>query len=694
MGKTRAGCFALRGQRMALLHLETMTQAVDSADSVDPRALEALNRYFGYDSFRPGQSGIVSAILAGRDVLGVMPTGAGKSICYQIPAAILPGVAIVISPLISLMRDQVDALNDVGLPAAFINTTQTPDEQDLVFAQALSGQIKLLYVAPERLETERFRNFAVRVPISLVAVDEAHCVSQWGQDFRSSYLGIGEFIAGLPTRPTVAAFTATATERVRRDIVSILGLHTPSITVTGFDRPNLYFDVISMPRKDKASWVASYIASHPDESGIVYCATRKETEALAESLNSAVAELRAAGGADVSDIGTIAVAYHGGMSADAREKAQRDFVTDRVPVVVATNAFGMGIDKSNVRFVIHHNMPESIEAYYQEAGRAGRDGEPSRCTLLWNESDIVTRRRLLDSDYENERLTPEEQEAVRASKRRLLDAMVGYCRTTDCLHAYMTRYFGETAGAAAKTDGKCVGGCANCEHTFETIDVTDIARAISRCVHDVNQHVGSGKIVKVLRGSKAQDLSYLNPESLPSFGMLDEVPEARIRDVLSQMATDGFLTIAEGRLPIVGFGPRAAETVAPEFHYDIKKIKRADARARRTPDVSTPAVGSYVPDDGDEALFQKLRALRLDIARELGKPPYIVFSDKTLRDMVRVKPITDDQFLAVNGVGESKLKQYGERFMAAIREDSGDGLEPAITDTHGTTVDVEPANRE
>lgn len=672
MGKTRAGCFALRGQRMALLHLETMTQAVDSADSVDPRALEALNRYFGYDSFRPGQSGIVSAILAGHDVLGVMPTGAGKSICYQIPAAILPGVAIVISPLISLMRDQVDALNDVGLPAAFINTTQTPDEQDLVFAQALSGQIKLLYVAPERLETERFRNFAVRVPISLVAVDEAHCVSQWGQDFRSSYLGIGGFIAGLPTRPTVAAFTATATERVRRDIVSILGLHTPSITVTGFDRPNLYFDVISMPRKDKASWVASYIASHPDESGIVYCATRKETEALAESLNSAVAELRAAGGADVSDIGTIAVAYHGGMSADAREKAQRDFVTDRVPVVVATNAFGMGIDKSNVRFVIHHNMPESIEAYYQEAGRAGRDGEPSRCTLLWNESDIVTRRRLLDSDYENERLTPEEQEAVRASKRRLLDAMVGYCRTTDCLHAYMTRYFGETAGAAAKTDGKCVGGCANCEHTFETIDITDIARAISRCVHDVNQHVGSGKIVKVLRGSKAQDLSYLNPESLPSFGMLDEVPEARIRDVLSQMATDGFLTIAEGRLPIVGFGPRAAETVAPEFHYDIKKIKRADARARRTPDVSTPAVGSYVPDDGDEALFQKLRALRLDIARELGKPPYIVFSDKTLRDMVRVKPITDDQFLAVNGVGESKLKQYGERFMAAIREDSGD----------------------
>ena len=681
MGKTRAGCFALRGQRMALLHLETMTQAVDSADSVDPRALEALNRYFGYDSFRPGQSGIVSAILTGHDVLGVMPTGAGKSICYQIPAAILPGVAIVISPLISLMRDQVDALNDVGLPAAFINTTQTPDEQDLVFAQALSGQIKLLYVAPERLETERFRNFAVRVPISLVAVDEAHCVSQWGQDFRSSYLGIGEFIAGLPTRPTVAAFTATATERVRRDIVSILGLHTPSITVTGFDRPNLYFDVISMPRKDKASWVASYIASHPDESGIVYCATRKETEALAESLNSAVAELRAAGGADVSDIGTIAVAYHGGMSADAREKAQRDFVTDRVPVVVATNAFGMGIDKSNVRFVIHHNMPESIEAYYQEAGRAGRDGEPSRCTLLWNESDIVTRRRLLDSDYENERLTPEEQEAVRASKRRLLDAMVGYCRTTDCLHAYMTRYFGETAGAAAKTDGKCVGGCANCEHTFETIDVTDIARAISRCVHDVNQHVGSGKIVKVLRGSKAQDLSYLNPESLLSFGMLDEVPEARIRDVLSQMATDGFLTIAEGRLPIVGFGPRAAETVAPEFHYDIKKIKRADARARRTPDVSTPAVGSYVNCDAPSPRKSANRRTSCSPTRRC-----VTWYGSSRSLTTSSLPSTVWGKASSNSTVNGSWPRFGR--IPATR------LEPAITDTHGTTVDVEPANRE
>lgn len=621
------------------------------------QARQALKQHFGYEAFRPGQEGVVEAILGCRDALAVMPTGAGKSVCYQVPGVVMDGLALVVSPLVSLMGDQVRALLDAGIRGAYLNSTLTPGQQSTVLRRALDGAYQIMYVAPERLADPRFLEFAQRAAIPLVAVDEAHCVSQWGQDFRPSYLTIGDFIAQLPSRPVVAAFTATATARVRADIVRLLDLRDPYEVVTGFDRPNLYFGVERLDPKRKIARIAGYALEHAGDSGIVYCSTRKDTDKVHAALLEA---------------GIRAARYHAGMSAADRAESQRAFIADDAPVMVATNAFGMGIDKSNVRFVIHHNMPESIEAYYQEAGRAGRDGEPSRCTLLWNESDIVTRRRLLDSDYENERLTPEEQEAVRASKRRLLDAMVGYCRTTDCLHAYMTRYFGETAGAAAKTDGKCVGGCANCEHTFETIDVTDIARAISRCVHDVNQHVGSGKIVKVLRGSKAQDLSYLNPESLPSFGMLDEVPEARIRDVLSQMATDGFLTIAEGRLPIVGFGPRAAETVAPEFHYDIKKIKRADAHARRTPDVSTPAVGSYVPDDGDEALFQKLRALRLDIARELGKPPYIVFSDKTLRDMVRVKPITDDQFLAVNGVGESKLKQYGERFMAAIREDSGD----------------------
>lgn len=636
-------------------------------------ALEALTRYFGYDSFRPGQQGIVEALLAGRDVLGVMPTGAGKSVCYQIPAALSPGATLVISPLISLMRDQVDALNDLGLPAAFINTTQTPDEQAMVFAQAAAGQIRLLYVAPERLETGRFHDFAARTPISLIAVDEAHCVSQWGQDFRSSYLGIGDFIAGLPQRPPVGAFTATATERVRRDIVGLLGLRNPAVTVTGFDRPNLYFDVVKLETKYKAAWVARYVADHPDESGIVYCATRKTTEALADTLNQ---------------MGHPAVAYHGGMSPDAREAAQRDFITDKVPVVVATNAFGMGIDKSNVRYVIHHNLPESIEAYYQEAGRAGRDGEPSRCTLLWNESDIVTRRRLLDNDYENERLTPEEQEIVRQSKRRLLDGMVGYCRTTDCLHRYMTRYFGQelssNAGSTAGEDiaadssqsGRC-GACSNCESTFETIDVTRVAQAISRCVHDVGQRVGSGKIVKILRGSRAQDLAWLNPERMPTFGMLKDVNEARVRDVLSQMATDGYLSIAEGRMPIVMFGARAAETAAPDFHYEIKRVERKSAAAGSgrsggvadtadSANVPGDALGSYIPDDDEESLFQKLRELRRTIAQEIGKPPYIVFSDKTLRDMTRIKPVTNAQFLAVNGVGQHKLDLYGQRFMQTI----------------------------
>ncbi len=655
-------------------------------------ALGALKRYFGYDSFRPGQSGLVDAILAGRDVLGVMPTGAGKSVCYQIPATLLPGVTIVISPLISLMRDQVDALNDAGIPAAYVNTTQGGDEQAMVLAQAAQGDIKLLYVAPERLETERFRNFATRVPISLVAVDEAHCVSQWGQDFRSSYLGIGEFIAGLPARPTVAAFTATATERVRRDIIGILGLNAPQVTVTGFDRENLYFDVLKIETKYKAAWVARYVAEHPDESGIVYCATRKETEALAAALNHTVPALRGAAGGSAADSvmrdGPVAVAYHGGMPANVRNQAQRDFVTDAVPVVVATNAFGMGIDKSNVRYVIHHNMPESIEAYYQEAGRAGRDGEPSRCTLLWNESDIVTRRRLLDMDNDNERLTPEERETVRMSKRRLLDGMIGYCRTTDCLHVYMTRYFGENTSRT----GTCTGGCTNCDSTFETLDVTDIARSISRCVHDamydyddqgrpacgpVRQGLGSGKIVAILRGSKAKDLIARHLDRCPSYGRLHDAPEARIRDVLSQMATDGFLSIAEGRLPIVGFGQRAAETVAPEFRYEIKRVERKAAGAgtgvtSRTDSSSKsaasdgPALGSYAPDDENETLFQKLRELRLSIARENSLPPYMVFNDRTLRDMARLRPITDAQFLAVNGVGDSKLAKYGKRFMEAI----------------------------
>ena len=637
-------------------------------------ALATLRKYFGYESFRPGQAELINAILEGRDVLGVMPTGSGKSVCYQIPSLLLHGITIVISPLISLMRDQVDGANEIGIPAAFINTTQTPDEQQQVFDAANAGKVKLLYVAPERLETARFRAFATHADIALFAVDEAHCVSQWGQDFRSSYLAIGEFIDSLPDRPTVAAFTATATERVRRDIVNLLGLRNPLVMVTGFDRTNLYFDMLKLNTREKANWIAHYVAEHADESGIVYCATRKETEVLAQTLNIMVPQLRKAQGSQMED-GPIAAAYHGGMPANVRERAQRDFVTDTVPLVVATNAFGMGIDKSNVRYVIHHNMPESIEAYYQEAGRAGRDGEPSRCTLLWNESDIVTRRRLLDMADRNERLTPEEQEVVRRSKRQLLDAMIGYCRTTDCLHDYMTRYFGESNGTERSADGHCIGGCVNCESTFETVDVSAVARAISMCVHDLGQHYGMGKVVQVLRGSKAQDLANRGLDAAPTYGRLSEVNEAKIRDVLNQMVADGFLVVSEGRLPLVQFGPRAAETVAPTFRYEIKKSERksksrssgGDAKSTKLSAGERAAAGLGANTGVDAELFEHLRALRMQIAREIGKPPYIVFSDRALRDMAERHPHTSKEFLEVNGVGANKLERYGKRFMEVIR---------------------------
>lgn len=637
-------------------------------------ALATLRKYFGYESFRPGQAELINAILEGRDVLGVMPTGSGKSVCYQIPSLLLHGITIVISPLISLMRDQVDGANEIGIPAAFINTTQTPDEQQQVFDAANAGKVKLLYVAPERLETARFRAFATHADIALFAVDEAHCVSQWGQDFRSSYLAIGEFIDSLPDRPTVAAFTATATERVRRDIVNLLGLRNPLVMVTGFDRTNLYFDMLKLNTREKANWIAHYVAEHADESGIVYCATRKETEALAQTLNIMVPQLRKAQGSQMED-GPIAAAYHGGMPANVRERAQRDFVTDTVPLVVATNAFGMGIDKSNVRYVIHHNMPESIEAYYQEAGRAGRDGEPSRCMLLWNESDIVTRRRLLDMADRNERLTPEEQEVVRRSKRQLLDAMIGYCRTTDCLHDYMTRYFGESNGTERSADGHCIGGCVNCESTFETVDVSAVARAISMCVHDLGQHYGMGKVVQVLRGSKAQDLANRGLDAAPTYGRLSEVNEAKIRDVLNQMVADGFLVVSEGRLPLVQFGPRAAETVAPTFRYEIKKSERkskprssgGDAKFTKLSAGERAAAGLGANTGVDAELFEHLRALRMQIAREIGKPPYIVFSDRALRDMAEQHPHTSKEFLEVNGVGANKLERYGKRFMEVIR---------------------------
>ena len=402
-------------------------------------ALGALKRYFGYDSFRPGQSGLVDAILAGRDVLGVMPTGAGKSVCYQIPATLLPGVTIVISPLISLMRDQVDALNDAGIPAAYVNTTQGGDEQAMVLAQAAQGDIKLLYVAPERLETERFRNFATRVPISLVAVDEAHCVSQWGQDFRPSYVGIADFLAQLPKRPVVSAFTATATERVKQDIMGSLRLQNPVTVVTGFDRLNLFFRAVTRKGgKEKDNSILNYVKRHEDESGIIYCATKKNVDKIYELLRQ---------------YGIEAGHYHAGLSLEERKKNQDDFTYDRIRVMVATNAFGMGIDKSNVRYVLHYNMPQSLEYYYQEAGRAGRDGEEAECVLFFSKQDIMINKRLLE--YKSMESIDSDPQVLRNDYRKL-NQMIDYCETQQCLRQFILSYFGDNSPCTCDKCSNCV----------------------------------------------------------------------------------------------------------------------------------------------------------------------------------------------------------------------------------------------
>ena len=392
------------------------------------KARKALKDHFGYDAFRPGQQGVVEAVLSGRDALAVMPTGAGKSVCYQVPGIVLDGLTLVVSPLVSLMGDQVRALLDAGVRGAYLNSTLTPGQQATVLRRALAGAYQIMYVAPERLSDPRFLAFAREAALPLVAVDEAHCVSQWGQDFRPSYLAIGDFIGQLPKRPAVAAFTATATERVRRDIVRLLDLRDPYEVVTGFDRPNLYFGVERLEPKRKVARIASYALEHPSESGIVYCSTRKDTDKVHAALVAA---------------GVRATRYHAGMSAADRTESQRAFITDDAPVMVATNAFGMGIDKSNVRYVVHHNMPGSLEAYYQEAGRAGRDGEPSTCLLFWSDGDVSTCRFFIEQESGNEELTPKEADAVRASRRRLLEAMCGYCLTTGCLRRYILDYFGD-----------------------------------------------------------------------------------------------------------------------------------------------------------------------------------------------------------------------------------------------------------
>lgn len=649
--------------------------AEPSASCAPAAALDTLKRYFGYSSFRPGQERMVSAILSGCDALGVMPTGAGKSICYQVPALMLPGLTLVVSPLVSLMADQVRALKAAGARPSYLNSTLTPAQQNTVLKRASEGWYQIMYVAPERLADPRFLAFARAaagpggIGIPLVAVDEAHCVSQWGQDFRPSYLEIASFVAALPQRPVLAAFTATATERVRADISTMLGLRAPQTVTTGFDRPNLYFEVQELGDKAKVAWVRDYVRSHAQESGIVYCATRKKVDELAQDLMHELAPL-----------GVRVGHYHAGLSTEERRVNQEGFITDAIPVIVATNAFGMGIDKPNVRYVIHLNAPESIEAYYQEAGRAGRDGDPAGCVLLWNGADFNLRRRLIDRDPGDVELDEGQREQAKRNRFRLLSQMEGYCRTTDCLRAYILRYFGEDerdreGASPAPAVARGCGNCSNCLTSFEADDVTEAARAIMRFVSRNPGRFGKALIADVLHGANTERIRSLRLDSDSEYGKLAELPIARVRDTVEQLIGSGYLTVSMGQYPVIGMGDLglAALNSPEEFAFSIKRRKRGRAgseRARRAVDLlRDEAALDSKPRIGDDAeLFERLRALRRELAEWRDVPPYIVCSDKTLRGLCRQRPATREELLEVSGIGERKADEFGEAFLKAISE--------------------------
>ena len=620
---------------------------------------QLLKQYFGYDSFREGQEYLIDSILEGRDVLGIMPTGAGKSICYQLPALLMReadegAVTLVVSPLISLMKDQVEGLNQAGIHAAYLNSSLTPGQYRKALSFAKEGRYPIIYVAPERLPAPEFMDFARNANIAMVAVDEAHCVSQWGQDFRPGYLKIVNFIDALPVRPVVAAFTATATKEVKEDIIDLLMLQNPAMITTGFDRKNLYFGVQSV--KDRYGAVKNYLECHPKDAGIIYCLTRKNVEEVCERL---------------AGEGFAVTRYHAGLSDEERKGNQEDFIYDKKPVMVATNAFGMGIDKSNVRFVLHYGMPKNLESYYQEAGRAGRDGQPAECILLYSGQDVTTNQFFIENNQDNQELDTGLRQLVMERDRERLRKMTFYCFTNECLRDYILRYFGEYK------ENYC-GNCSNCLSQFENTDVTEIAKSLVGCVESCRQRYGINVILDTVHGANTAKIRSYRMDENPFYGGCAKVSSPRLRQVLNHLLIHNYLAMTDDEYAVVKLteksddiltgGEAVVMKLAKEQPHPAKAEKGKGGRRKLSYGASGVSAGSAELSPAEEALFERLRTLRTEIARGEKVPPYIIFSDRTLVHMCMLKPGTKAEMLKVSGVGEYKYDKYGERFLDCIRE--------------------------
>lgn len=593
---------------------------------------ELLKQYFGHDSFRDGQENIIDNISSGRDALCIMPTGGGKSICYQIPALMSDGIAIVISPLISLMKDQVTSLNQNGIRAAYINSTLTSAQQSRAIYNAMRGEYKLIYVAPERLEVPAFLNLCNSIKISLIAVDEAHCVSQWGHDFRPSYLKIADFISRLDNRPVISAFTATATDAVKRDILNLLGLKNPYQITTGFDRKNLFFAVKRPQRKQNE--LLAIVSEHKNQSGIIYCATRKNVEKVSDFLN---------------ENGYDSLIYHAGLSNGIRSKNQDDFINDRCNLIVATNAFGMGIDKPDVRFVVHYNMPKNLENYYQEAGRAGRDGENSDCILLYSPADVHTQRFFIENNDENDELTDEQREKIKKNDYYKLNKMVGYCTSTACLRNYILNYFGEYH------TNDC-NNCSACLKEYKLTDVTVDSQKILSCIIKTRQRYGASTIIDVLAGSKKESIKNAGLDEQSTYGIMSKTKKAAISELITKLIDEEYIHQTEGKYPIL--------EVTQKSYPILKGQKSLTMRLAVKEDLHREIQQAEI----DRSLFDKLKERRKYLADKASVPPYVIFSDASLRDMCAKLPTNENDFLRISGVGIKKQEKYAKEFIPIIKE--------------------------